>query len=713
MSPYPAIPVARRALRPLLLSAVVVFAVLIMTASKPGIALAGSMTIYGDAVAAGWTNCSWDSSVNLSATGQTYKGTRAIEMTLTAPRGGLCLKAGQAVNSAGFSELRFAARASKSGQRFQVFLYDSAMQPTGYVWLANAGGDPPAGAWKTYTIPLTMLGAAGKQIGGIGIQSLDAITGQPLRVDEVILSAAPVATPKPTATPKPSASPTPTPRPTASPTPTPKPTVSPTVTPAPTPSATPRPSATPASSVPTLPNPSFSVYGDATAQGWTNCSWDVGVDFGSAGQVYSGSRAIALTVMRSGGGLCLFAGDALDTSAYTTLHFAARAGQSGQRYQVFIYGADGQPTGGWVSLSSQGGDPTTAGWTVYNIPLRMLGGDNRRIKGIGIQQTGGGSGTTLYLDEVAFTGAPSPSPVPSPSTAPSAPLALGAYIDGGPGDPAQIDAFASLTGRTPSIVMWYEGWGSTVHGEFNRADMDVVTARGAAPMITWMPWDHEQGPEQPLFTLTSIAGGAHDAYVQRWAEAAADWGKPMYLRFAHEMNGNWYSWSPGVNGNTSADFIAAWRHVHDIFRQAGATNVRWVWSPNVMSQGVNSFVDMYPGDAYVDWVALGGYNWGPERAYHVWQSMADVFGNSYNVLTGMTSKPLMIAETSSAEGGGDKGAWITQGLLNEVPSRMPRVRAVIWFHENKEADWRVNSSSGALAAFREAAASTTYGGKLP
>ena len=73
----------------------------------------------------------------------------------------------------------------------------------------------------------------------------------------------------------------------------------------------------------------------------------------------------------------------------------------------------------------------------------------------------------------------------------------------------------------------------------------------------------------------------------------------------------------------------------------------------------------------------------------------------------------MIAETASTELGGDKAKWITQGLLTDVPSRFPRVRAVVWFQENKETDWRVNSSSSALAAYRKAASSSTYQGRLP
>src|SRR5436305_951631 len=162
------------------------------------------------------------------------------------------------------------------------------------------------------------------------------------------------------------------------------------------------------------------------------------------------------------------------------------------------------------------------------------------------------------------------------------------------------------------------------------------------------------------------------------------------------MNGDWFSWGIGVNGNTSADYVAVWRHVVDIFRQENATNVRWVWCPNVMDTPQSVFAALYPGDSYVDWVGLDGYNWGtsqPGDRYKQWTKLSDIFGASYDALIALTTKPLMIAETASTELGGDKAAWITQGLLTDLPARFPAVRAVIWFDENKETDWRVNSSA--------------------
>jgi beta-mannanase len=257
--------------------------------------------------------------------------------------------------------------------------------------------------------------------------------------------------------------------------------------------------------------------------------------------------------------------------------------------------------------------------------------------------------------------------------------------------------------------MWFQGWEN--NGEFDEPRLDAVAKRGAMPMVTWEPWNHRRGVKQPKYALRKVAAGRHDAYIRRWARDAAAWNKPLYVRFAHEMNGNWYPWGANVNGNTKTDYKNAWRRVVRIFRQEGATKVRWVWSPSaeVLGNGV-VFDEIYPGDDYVDWVALDGYNWGTTRSGSDWTSLAELFDPSYDALTAMTNKPVMIAETASAEAGGDKAAWIREGLLKDVPSRLPRVEAVIWFNTDKEANWRVDSSVRALEAYRDVATSPLYGG---
>jgi hypothetical protein len=285
----------------------------------------------------------------------------------------------------------------------------------------------------------------------------------------------------------------------------------------------------------------------------------------------------------------------------------------------------------------------------------------------------------------------------------SPPIALGSTAGA-----AKIDEVTNKVGVTPSIVMWYQHWSGSP--SFPSQAADAAVSRGAMPIVTWEPRDPRGGGAQPQYALRTIVAGEHDAYIRRWAQEAAAWGKPIYLRFAHEMNGDWYPWSSGVNGNTSAEYVSAWRHVHDVFRQEGATNVRWVWSPN--EDGSTPFADVYPGDAYVDWVGIDGYNWGTTQEWSEWSSLSEIFGPAYRQLTTMTDKPMIIAETASTEVGGDKAAWIRQGLLKDLPSQFPRIRAVVWFDENKETSWSVNSSEAALAAYREAALSPLYSGQL-
>ena len=247
-----------------------------------------------------------------------------------------------------------------------------------------------------------------------------------------------------------------------------------------------------------------------------------------------------------------------------------------------------------------------------------------------------------------------------------------------------------------------------------------MASRGATPIATWAPRDPLKGRKQRDYSLRdyslqNIARVEHGPFVRSWGREAAAWGEPLYLRFAHEMNSPFYPWGVRVNGNTAADYVAAWKHIHDLLEQEGADNVRWVWSPPAdIPTSTNKFGQVYPGDDYVDWLALDGYNQGTEGpVLQEWRTVAEIFGPSHDRLAGISEKPMMIAGVSTAEAGGDEAAWIRDGLLEDVPSRLPRVRAVIWFDSNKVMDWRVNSTPESLKAYKEVAASCLYGGRLP
>lgn len=290
------------------------------------------------------------------------------------------------------------------------------------------------------------------------------------------------------------------------------------------------------------------------------------------------------------------------------------------------------------------------------------------------------------------------------------PIALGVNTDEitthtGP----SLDKATTLSGVEPKIAMWYQDWEEqwSTPGLLGAHVIPAVRERGMTPMVTWDPI---QGKDPTAYTLSKIASGRYDTYILGAAHEIAAYKQPVFIRLAHEMNGSWSSWGAGVNGNTPQRYIAMWRHVVSIFRLAGATNARWVWSPNVPGTSSHAFQPYFPGNSWVNVVALDGYNMGTRLGY--WQSFTKLFGRSYAELAGLTNLPMMIAETSSAEDGGSKAEWI-ESIPQSISTTMPRIRALTWFDRlTSENDWRMGSSRSALAAFRNVASSGFFSGSL-
>jgi beta-mannanase len=284
---------------------------------------------------------------------------------------------------------------------------------------------------------------------------------------------------------------------------------------------------------------------------------------------------------------------------------------------------------------------------------------------------------------------------------------------------SKLTTFEQRTGRQVEIVHWGQPWmRSSVPQDFPQVEMDQVRQHGSISLLDWGSADRQGGIDQPNWQLHKVAAGQYDSYIKRWATAAKTWGHPFFLRFDHEMNGWWFVWDEQMNGNRPGDYVAAWRHVHDIFTQVGATNVTWVWCVTVFDNPrLTPAAELYPGDAYVDWVAMDGFNWGSDGDY--WQTFDEVFGHTYRELTQLApTKPLMIGEVASSEKGGplgspaSKAAWIADTFSNQLPFNFPLVKAVIWFDsagENPEHTWPLESSLAALGAFRQAMAAVPKG----
>lgn len=288
-----------------------------------------------------------------------------------------------------------------------------------------------------------------------------------------------------------------------------------------------------------------------------------------------------------------------------------------------------------------------------------------------------------------------------------------------PWNTTAIDIFEQNAGKNVSILHWGQSWwhcnGVCEYQLFDlqKGEYDAVRRRGTIPLVDWASYDYA-APDlvyQPQFSLSTIIAGQHDEYIRQWAAQAKAWGHPFFLRFNWEMNGDWFPWSERVNGNRPGEYVQAWRHVHDIFQEVGADNVTWVWCPNVVGPETIPLDTLYPGDDYVDWVCMDGYNTGehPSRSGR-WQTFEELFTKTYYALQVLApTKPIMIAEFASTEVGGSKADWIKDALTRAVPEVFPKIQAVVWFNWNvRGIDWAIESSADAQKAFAESIASRYY-----
>lgn len=301
----------------------------------------------------------------------------------------------------------------------------------------------------------------------------------------------------------------------------------------------------------------------------------------------------------------------------------------------------------------------------------------------------------------------------------------GSYVNNAPFIPSLMDQFEADAGKKQSIVHWGEPWILKDQPQpFQTDQAEAVRLRGSIPMINWDSWKlgssdvngHGLGPG--AITLAQVYSGKYDQYITQWATDAKQWGHPFFLRFDHELNGYWYPWNEQMNGNKPGDFVRAWRHVHDIFTRVGATNATWVWCVNIEDVRTTPLAEVYPGDAYVDWTAVDGYNKAADS--DSWLPFASIFGqnpwgyhNTYqDLLTVAPSKPIMVAETATTDSGGDPAAWIKDSLTVQLPQHFPAIKAVVWFNWSggtaANNDYPIETTQAKQAAFRQAIGSSYY-----
>jgi mannan endo-1,4-beta-mannosidase len=273
---------------------------------------------------------------------------------------------------------------------------------------------------------------------------------------------------------------------------------------------------------------------------------------------------------------------------------------------------------------------------------------------------------------------------PSAPAAPPSPVRyLGVYEPGSPATYAGVDAFARDVGRRPNLVTYYSSWGQ----DFQQAFAETAASHGAMTIVQIEPSN---------ISLAKIAAGGYDSYLTNFADQVAAFPHKVVISFGHEMNGYWYSW--GYHNTPASTFIAAWRHIVDLFRQQGANNVVWLWQVNSLNTKTGLPHEWWPGAKYVTWVGVSGYYYLPTDSFD------NVFNPVVYDIRQFTQDPLLIAETAVGPPAGQ-----ARGIADLFAGiRLNHFLGLVWFDQHstgglyKGENWRLEGDHGALKAFRKA-----------
>lgn len=234
-----------------------------------------------------------------------------------------------------------------------------------------------------------------------------------------------------------------------------------------------------------------------------------------------------------------------------------------------------------------------------------------------------------------------------------------------------LEAFENMSGAEVDIALKFLSFATGL--DFPAAEAGAAARNGGAVFIKLEPFDPVSWKEhkKDVYPLKDIINGKYDHLLKNFAEGAKRFGKPVFVSFGHEMNGNWYPWA-----RKPALFRQAYQRVHQVV-SATAPNITWVWNPDIFSDPRS----YYPGDAYVDWAAIDGYNWTGKKP------AAEIFGQHVKQLKPF-GKPIMIGEFACAR---DSAGCVTDFI--DFVTHNKDLKAYVYFNKDEEKDGKLQKFS--------------------
>lgn len=303
-----------------------------------------------------------------------------------------------------------------------------------------------------------------------------------------------------------------------------------------------------------------------------------------------------------------------------------------------------------------------------------------------------------------------------------------------------LATYAKDLGHKPAVSVSFTGFPLTDAEELDlQRAVEQIRADGHMMLLTL----------EPANGLAAVTEETATALAKDLAVFNED-GVPVIVRFAHEMNGSWYSWS-----QQPEEYIAAFRTLAAAVH-SHAPGSAMMWAPNygggypfaggqyeakpgtpafaaldtnvdgVLTMNDDAYAPYYPGDEAVDWVGMSLYHWGrtypwgdnelPEANKFTEQLTGKYAGANgddsllpdfYQVYGEQHGKPVAIPETAAlyAPTAGVeselaiKEAWWGQLFSPGTHQQFPQLKMINWFEWDKNevevqgrVDWTVTNT---------------------
>ena len=299
------------------------------------------------------------------------------------------------------------------------------------------------------------------------------------------------------------------------------------------------------------------------------------------------------------------------------------------------------------------------------------------------------------------------------------PIAFGAFAQPQGSQTLQqsVAQLETQIGRNLETVRVFESWSDVFPDSFH----NFLKAGDRTIILSVRP-TRSNGTRVLWSAIANAAPGSQvDTEVRTWARRIRDFDAPIYITLHHE---------PETVANsafgTPTEFISAWRHWVDVFRQEGASNAKFMWimtdySYHVPTSDRRSAPTWYPGDDWVDAMAIDAYNWHTCRPNedNPWKTLATIIEPFRQFGALHPTKDLWLTEWASWEDPAvtnRKAGWIDEARALFKGPAYSQFAGVLYFHSNAinasfvDCRWRADTSASSLASFRAMAQDPFYQG---